>query len=82
MNKTKLILRSLLLMLILWAVNAIVLKWPVHLPEEPINPRTIRRATQLGTHAIKDIEAGERGHVVILSESFENQAKVRQLDLE
>lgn len=33
MNKSKLILRSLLLMLILWAVNAIVLKWPVHVVE-------------------------------------------------
>lgn len=31
MNKTKLVLRSLLLMLVLWAVNAVVLKWPVHI---------------------------------------------------
>jgi hypothetical protein len=31
MNKSKLILRSLLLMLVLWAVNAVVLKWPVHI---------------------------------------------------
>jgi len=30
MNKTKLIIRSLLLMFLLWAVNALVLKWPVH----------------------------------------------------
>lgn len=34
MNKSKLILRSLLLMLILWAVNALVLKWPVHVVEQ------------------------------------------------
>lgn len=34
MNKSRLILRSLLLMLILWAINAIVVQWPVHMVEQ------------------------------------------------
>lgn len=56
MNKTKLVLRSLLLMLILWAVNAIALRWPVHIATkrsaEP-HPRYLFKET-IGNATIGD----------------------------
>ena len=89
MNKTKLILRSLLLMLLLWAVNAIVLKWPVHIDQKPkphyksgtfIRDKNLppaRSSVRAYAPSIQPIENGKG-----LMESNSQTDKVRHLSLD